>query len=64
MVVLVCTPLGDKMSLLYGLQKQGEAYLLPTSGLPRHRYQSINQVVLRPQHLLVLATRHPYPVDD
>ena len=27
---IVCTPLGDKTSLLYGLQEQGEAYLLPT----------------------------------
>ena len=35
------------MSLLYGLQKQGEAYLLPTLGLPGHRYQSINQLTQR-----------------
>ena len=30
---IICTPLHDGMSLLYGLQEQGEAYLLPTSCL-------------------------------
>ena len=28
---------GDKSSLVYGLQEQGEAYLLTTSRLHRHR---------------------------
>ena len=39
---IVCTPLGDKMSLLYGLQKQDEAYLLPTS---RSRGYGLNQSI-------------------
>ena len=34
---MVCTPLGDKISLLYGLQEQGEAYLLPALRLRWHR---------------------------
>ena len=38
-----CTHQGDKVSLLYGLQEQGEADLLPTWRLHRHRCQ-INQL--------------------
>ena len=32
---IVCTPSGDKISLLYGLQQQAEAYLLPVSRFVR-----------------------------
>ena len=42
---IVCTPSGDQMSLLYGLQKQGEAYLLRTLRVCGHRYRSINQSI-------------------
>ena len=39
----VCTPLRHEISLLYGLQERGEAYLLPTSRLCGTGVKSVNK---------------------
>ena len=54
--IRMITPLGDNMSLLYGLQKQGEAYLFPIS-LRLGTGQSINQSCSQSQIYSALQSR-------